>query len=647
MQRTLVTAVLSLSEPYRSTILWRYFGDLSSEEIAQRLATPASTVRNRLRRGLELLRSALERQGVSNWENRCLALATFSSGTREAGVASSWIKGGIAMGTKAKIALGLTATLLASAVLWNQRVGSESTDRLPLQPPPAGALAMDGVSNKNSLGLRDKPPVGLGMGIDRRAVEHAAVQAPLNNAASAFVFGDIRVSKGTPPSEGRVELQDEWGDRADSAIVRNAYATSGLHAGKWGLRLRDCPGYFADAQVIELSAGASLRVDIELRRSQSIAIRLKTPSGQDVDGFFGEGAWNGGYQARVEVVATRELLTPDVDAAKLAQLNVGTYTSARVAGAAGRVQVPTGCSGVLELGAQKAAFVSALLRGHVLSSTPVDTETRELELVINEDQMLPTLGSLRFRLISAETGEPIEQAGIQLREASSAGLANPAGFRREGGVFERSRLPAGTYELQVRPHGDHGFEHTVKSVKIEPGRTTDLGDLRLSFGGAVRGRVVDESGAGVSAMLCWSVLDTADHPTYVEDSRSASDGEFALAELPASGMLFRVSDPKWALDPVVVHFAPPVHFTRDEMSEVTLTVRPGTPVTLRHRFEGEVNLVVRKLNGTLIWSARGFGPSTQRMRLLPGSYTLEATCDSGQQLKKTFSVASDELQVDL
>jgi RNA polymerase sigma-70 factor (ECF subfamily) len=120
LQRTLVAAVLALSEPYRSTILWRYFGDLSSEEIARRLDVSPSTVRNRLRRGLDLLRTALQRQDASNWEDRCVALAAFGSGARVGGVeiASSWMKGAVVMGTKLKIAIAFVALIAASALLW-------------------------------------------------------------------------------------------------------------------------------------------------------------------------------------------------------------------------------------------------------------------------------------------------------------------------------------------------------------------------------------------------------------------------------------------------------------------------------------------------------------------------------------------------
>ncbi len=58
--RRVVEAVLTLEEPYRSTILHRYFDDLGPTAIAERTGTPVDTVRTRLNRALGQLRGRLE-----------------------------------------------------------------------------------------------------------------------------------------------------------------------------------------------------------------------------------------------------------------------------------------------------------------------------------------------------------------------------------------------------------------------------------------------------------------------------------------------------------------------------------------------------------------------------------------------------------
>lgn len=58
-QRTVVTAVMELPEIYRTALLRRYFDDLGPGEIAAAEGVPEATIKTRLRRGLEALRTQL------------------------------------------------------------------------------------------------------------------------------------------------------------------------------------------------------------------------------------------------------------------------------------------------------------------------------------------------------------------------------------------------------------------------------------------------------------------------------------------------------------------------------------------------------------------------------------------------------------
>ncbi len=61
-----VNAVMELSDPYRATLLLRYFEDLNSSEIADVHGVPAATVRTRIKRGLEQLRERMDRDAAGN-----------------------------------------------------------------------------------------------------------------------------------------------------------------------------------------------------------------------------------------------------------------------------------------------------------------------------------------------------------------------------------------------------------------------------------------------------------------------------------------------------------------------------------------------------------------------------------------------------
>jgi RNA polymerase sigma-70 factor (ECF subfamily) len=60
LQQRVAAAVLALEEPYRATVLARYFDELAPAEIARALGVSVETVKTRLKRGLAQLRDALE-----------------------------------------------------------------------------------------------------------------------------------------------------------------------------------------------------------------------------------------------------------------------------------------------------------------------------------------------------------------------------------------------------------------------------------------------------------------------------------------------------------------------------------------------------------------------------------------------------------
>ncbi|MEQ8764281.1 MAG: RNA polymerase sigma factor [Planctomycetota bacterium] len=120
MQRRINEAVLELGEPYRSTVLLRYFEDLTSEEIARRDGIPAATVRTRLHRGLEMLRARLDASygKRDQWALLLLPLARPSS---TASVASAiavpvLLTGALTMAMK--ITLSSLAALILAGALW-------------------------------------------------------------------------------------------------------------------------------------------------------------------------------------------------------------------------------------------------------------------------------------------------------------------------------------------------------------------------------------------------------------------------------------------------------------------------------------------------------------------------------------------------
>jgi RNA polymerase sigma-70 factor (ECF subfamily) len=103
--RVVVNAVLELPEPYRTTILMRWFDDLPPARIAELRDEPVETVRTRLKRGHALLRE---------WLSGLQALVVLAEPSRPAAV----VTGGWVMTTFGKVAAGVVAATAVTGATW-------------------------------------------------------------------------------------------------------------------------------------------------------------------------------------------------------------------------------------------------------------------------------------------------------------------------------------------------------------------------------------------------------------------------------------------------------------------------------------------------------------------------------------------------
>ncbi|MCP3915854.1 MAG: sigma-70 family RNA polymerase sigma factor [bacterium] len=133
-EQRVVACVMALDEPYRRTVLLRYYEDLGPRAIAEREGVPVNTVKARLRRAHERLRERLDGEFGGDGRSWLLALIPMA-GAREVGVAgASVIPGAFLMSLK-KIAIVILPLTL---ILWG---GSYALDREDEQP---GGVEPDG-----------------------------------------------------------------------------------------------------------------------------------------------------------------------------------------------------------------------------------------------------------------------------------------------------------------------------------------------------------------------------------------------------------------------------------------------------------------------------------------------------------------------
>ncbi len=83
-QGLVVAALQDLGEAYRSALYLRFYEELPPREIARRLGIPVETVRSRIRRGLEALRTRLDSEYGGDRGSWCVALVPWCGRAREA-----------------------------------------------------------------------------------------------------------------------------------------------------------------------------------------------------------------------------------------------------------------------------------------------------------------------------------------------------------------------------------------------------------------------------------------------------------------------------------------------------------------------------------------------------------------------------------
>ena len=126
-ERAVAGELLAVSEPYRTTLLLRYYEDLSAAEIARRLAIPAATVRSRLKRGLDELRGRLDDRAGGDRRRWSLALVPTAVAWRGGHAVAAALGGLLIMKTFAKIVAAialLVALALGGAALVRGRAAS-------------------------------------------------------------------------------------------------------------------------------------------------------------------------------------------------------------------------------------------------------------------------------------------------------------------------------------------------------------------------------------------------------------------------------------------------------------------------------------------------------------------------------------------
>ena len=310
-QRDVVEAVLALDEPYRSTIVLRFFEDLPPRRIARREGVPVSTVKTRLARGLARLRERLDREHGGDgrtWAVALLPLAAPPSGGFVPPVVETLL-----VNTPTKVALVSAAAV--SAVVWLQIQGGT-----PAEPSPAAASAASPAElvapEKPSAPGPGEEPAALSPREAVAAAPPAAVEEPPSPAD--LLLGRVvdlsnhpvsGVALGGRMSTGVVRDEDGgsalWGEELATDV--EPLAISGpdgrfeVSVGRFGGRLVSIDDAYETVLSPTLGTSSHGEVTVVVARRFELSGTVVDDAGRPIDGAGLAFLMPSDYRARLEV----------------------------------------------------------------------------------------------------------------------------------------------------------------------------------------------------------------------------------------------------------------------------------------------------------------------------------------------------------
>jgi RNA polymerase sigma-70 factor (ECF subfamily) len=208
VHRALVEAVMDLDEPYRETIVQRFFEELSPSAIAHRQRVPVATVKTRLARGLDKLRARLDHDHGGDGRSWLPALIPL---TRTTGGATATTLGALFVSTNIKIAIAATAIACGLVALWPSHKAAEPA--LASAPKIEALAAAPGVDQeaKGAPWIADVPREerqAARAPIESKKPESPAVAAPIERLHGRVLDATVRPQAGLRVyfSAGRKEI---------------------------------------------------------------------------------------------------------------------------------------------------------------------------------------------------------------------------------------------------------------------------------------------------------------------------------------------------------------------------------------------------------------------------------------------------------
>ncbi|MCE9637405.1 MAG: sigma-70 family RNA polymerase sigma factor, partial [Planctomycetes bacterium] len=502
IQQRLSRAVLELEQPFRATVLLRYFEGLSVADVAARLDVPVETVKSRLRRARERLRERLDDESggrraawapiVLTWRDTPLR-----GPSRLVPAGTGAAAGGIVMTLAKKLVVAAVVLAALGGAAWMSVLATRSSTTPPVgtadehaaeriaRPAPAKRAAQRPAEPTPNAAPDDLPPPVNLDAADRDLDLHGTVV----DAAGKGVAG-ARIATVTYPwrTAELLNMRDRDAEIAGPATRSAIDGTFSLRLARGqSVALRVSAHGFAPIEIPYVLAGERMRVT--LRACVRLVVALTDAQGAPVAG------------------ASLEVRSGEYDAAAMWYQAVGTTAADGVGTIDG---LPSGTR-ALVTAKHRQKGVGYLWNLDLPMTGELRTELR-----------LKAARVLRGRVVDAETKAPVAGAIVGMGWT----LDQPVATDPDGDYEMPGWTGVGDTDVHVRAEGYATDGKVVGSA--------DRVDFELARGYAASGRVVDAERQPLAGTLVGMIASAMDgHEQQISHGYAVSgpNGRFRVTSL--------------------------------------------------------------------------------------------------------------------
>jgi len=454
-----------------------------------------------------------------------------------------------------------------------------------------------------------------------------------------LLFGTITDRLGQPVNNVGLSFVSDAEEKElwCSTPVPGNYSIAGLRAGAWSVEASGF-GYRRLKTTIQIPESTGrVREDLIIDRSLLIPVRIKTADGRRVISILhGVSAYLG---RACTVIATRAqpgktipILTEEVNDYGIGKMHTSATRLREME------KQPPDVDGLLELNEDPPCFASFIIGKHVITTKAISADMTMIDITVPNEQIDAAFGSIKIRVLDAATGAPHEKIFVSLNTGYGGSYLQKRG---DDGTFNIEKTLPGRYTLWVQDSAGILYQ---KRIELEPGQALDLGTVEAGKVTTIKGIVRDAANKPAAVRISILDISRGDLPGSSSRISVQTDLEGKFTFQARSGMYqVAVHTPEWALA------SETVDTSLGQPKDIELILQRGTLVifTIAWNPQNPARLIIKDKDGRVLRAWNANNRATDRVRLAPGTYTLQIDDASGLRKSIPFDVGRDTVKLDV